>query len=135
MSHDEHERRLVAQLGESLTHQRYNPVVVHNYCRNANNFLSYLGQRKITLEEATPTTVSTYLRFESRQFLKRHGHSPAPQWESIPRAGVHGLLRFALKYWPPRASDIRHARTSLSRSLQRVPDVAAGGARASSRVD
>src|SRR5579875_1706056 len=107
MSHDEH--GLVAQLSEALTHQRYNPVVVHNYCRNADNFLYYLEQRQIALEETTPTTVSIYLGFAVRQFRKRHGQAPAPRWESIPRAGIHGLLRLALKRWPtePATSDTR----------------------------
>lgn len=107
MSHDH--RGLVAHLSEALTHQRYNPVVVHNYCRNADNFLSYLELRKIALEETTPTTVSTYLSFAVRQFRKRHGQAPAPRWESIPRAGIHGLLQLALKCWPtePATSDAR----------------------------
>jgi integrase/recombinase XerD len=107
MSHDH--RGLVTQLSETLTHQRYNPVVVHNYCRNADNFLFYLEQRKIALEETTPTTVSTYLSFAVRQFRKRHGKAPAPCWQSIPRAGIHGLLRLGLKCWPsePATSDTR----------------------------
>ncbi|GLS32434.1 Site-specific recombinase XerD [Mesorhizobium albiziae] len=92
---------LVSQFRETLTQQRYNPVVVHNYCRNADYFLCYLVERKIALETVTPTEVSNYLRLAVRQFRKRHGRAPARYWVSIPRSGIHGLLRLALKRWPP----------------------------------
>jgi integrase/recombinase XerD len=48
---------LVARLRDSLTQQRYNPVVVKNYCRNADYFLCYLAERKIALEAVSPTEV------------------------------------------------------------------------------
>ncbi|MDE4618711.1 site-specific integrase [Sinorhizobium meliloti] len=94
-------RALVERLREALTLQRYNPVVVHNYCRNADYFLSYLVEQKIVLEAVTPTIVSNYLRFAVRQFRKRHGRAPARDWISIPRSGIHGLLKLVLKRWPP----------------------------------
>jgi integrase/recombinase XerD len=92
---------LVLRLRKSLTLQRYNPVVVHNYCRNADYFLCHLAERKIALEEVTPTEVSNYLRLAVRRFHKRHGRAPAEYWVSTPRSGIHGLLRLALKRWPP----------------------------------
>lgn len=92
---------LVVDLRDALSRRRYNPVVVHNYCRNAEHFLDYLEQQKIGLEAVAPNDVSTYLRLAVRRFRKRHGHSPAPGWTSIPRSGIHALLRFALERWPP----------------------------------
>ena len=99
MTHDH--SALIAQFREALTQQRYNPVAVYNYCRNADYFLRYLAERKIALEAVTPTEVSNYLRLAVRQFRKHHGRAPARYWVSIPRAGIHGLLRLALKRWPP----------------------------------
>jgi integrase/recombinase XerD len=99
MSHEH--GALVSRFRETLAQQRYNPVVVDNYCRNADYFLCYLAERKIALEVVTPTEVSIYLRLAVRRFHKRHGRAPAPYWVSIPRAGIHGLLRLALKRWPP----------------------------------
>jgi integrase/recombinase XerD len=99
MSHDH--SALIAQLRESLTKQRYNTMVVHNYCRNAESFLHYLERRKIAVEAATPAEVSNYLRCAVRQFRQRHGYSCAPQWQSIPRSGIHALLRSVQKRWPP----------------------------------
>ncbi|HEX7362298.1 MAG TPA: site-specific integrase [Bryobacteraceae bacterium] len=100
---------LISQLKETLAQQRYNPMVVHNYCRNAEIFLSYLEEQKISPEAVMPATVSKFLGLAIQQFRKRHGHAPAPRWESIPRAGIHGLLRLALKRWPPEmaTSDTR----------------------------
>lgn len=92
---------LVSQLRETLTQQAYNPMVVHNYCVNAEMFLYYLEKRKLTVQVVTPLMVAQYLELEIRRFSRRHGRAPAPRWESIPRAGVHGLLKLALKGWPP----------------------------------
>ena len=99
MTHDH--SALIAKFREALTQQRYNPVAVYNYCRNADYFLRYLAERRIALEAVTPTEVSNYLRLAVRQFRKHHGHAPARHWVSIPRAGIHGLLRLTLKRWPP----------------------------------
>jgi integrase/recombinase XerD len=99
MSHDH--STLIAQFRKALTQQRYNPVAVDNYCRHADHFRRYLAERKIGLEAVTPTEVSNYLRLAVRQFCRRHGRAPARSWVSIPRSGIHGLLRLALKRWPP----------------------------------
>ncbi len=102
MSHDH--RALLAQLRNNLTQHRYNAAVVHNYCRNADHFLSHLEQRRIALETVTPKTVSTYLDLAVRQFHKRHGRAPARDWVSIPRSGIHGLLKLVLKPWPAEST-------------------------------
>jgi integrase/recombinase XerD len=86
MSHDH--SALIAQFREALTQQRYSPVVIHNYCRNADYFLRYLAEREIAVEAATPAQVSNYLRAAVRWFRKRHGYSPAPPWHSVPRAAI-----------------------------------------------
>jgi site-specific recombinase XerD len=92
---------LIDQLRALLTHQRYSSIVIHNYCRSAEHFLEYLTQRDIAADAATPDHVSTYLHCACRRFRRRHGRPPAPRWQSIPRAGIHALLRLAQKRWPP----------------------------------
>jgi integrase/recombinase XerD len=84
---------LVAELRDALTRQRYNRVVVHNYCRNADYFLSYLAGRGVELEAVTPREVADYLRLAVRAFRRRHGRAPAPYWINIPRVGIHRLLQ------------------------------------------
>ena len=97
-----HERIvLIDQLRRLLEQQRYNSVVIHNYCRSAEHFLEYLAWRNVAVNAVTPDYVSRYLRYAVRRFHQRHGHPPASRWESIPRAGIYALLRLVQKTWPP----------------------------------
>jgi hypothetical protein len=120
---------LVAELNDALTRQRYNRVVVHNYCRNADYFLAYLAARKVALEAVTPADVMNYLRFAVRQISQT----------SWPRSS--SLLYRHSQIRNPRAAEARvealatrtcgrRWRTSLSRGVRTVSDVAAGGTRA-----
>ena len=92
---------LIAKLGEVLTHQKYSPVVVGNYCCYARAFLDYLARRDMSVATVTPPQVELYLRQAIRSFRKRHGRPPGPHWHSIPRSGIHALLRLAQGQWPP----------------------------------
>jgi integrase/recombinase XerD len=128
---------LIDQLRALLTQQRYNPVVVHNYCRSAAHFLEYLARRDIAVDAATPDHVSSYLRFARRQFRRRHGHPPAPRWESIPRAGIHALLRLMQKPWPlerPPASPAEALCRSVCNEYREWLQVQRGLAKASIRA-
>jgi integrase/recombinase XerD len=102
---------LIDQLRALLTQQRFSSVVVRNYCRGATHFVEYLARRDIAVDAAMPDHVSGYLRYARRKFGQRHGHPAAPRWESIPRAGIHALLRLAQKRWPPEppAASLREA--------------------------
>ena len=51
----------------------------------------------------TPPQVEQYLRHAIRSFRRRHGRPPGPHWHSIPRSGIHALLRLAQDQWPPAA--------------------------------
>lgn len=76
MSHDH--SALIAKFRETLTQQRYRPVVLHNYCRSADHFLRHLAERENAVEAATPAEVSNYLRAAVRWFRKRRGYSSEP---------------------------------------------------------
>jgi integrase/recombinase XerD len=45
--------------------------------------------------------VARYLRHAIALFRKRHGRPAGPRWHSIPRSGIHALLRLAQGQWPP----------------------------------
>jgi site-specific recombinase XerD len=109
-------RALIDQLRAHLTQQRYNSVVIHNYCRGAEHFLEYLAQRDVALDAATPDHVASYFNCALRSFRRRHGHPAAPRWLSIPRAGIHALLRLVQKRWPPEPPPARPAE-ALCRSV------------------
>ena len=111
MSHDH--SALIAKFRETLTQQRYRPVVLHNYCRSADHFLRHLAEREKAVEAATPAEVSNYLRAPVRWFRKRRGYSSEPPWHSVPRAAIHALLRRAQKRWPPEPMASRSQRDSL----------------------
>jgi site-specific recombinase XerD len=109
-------RALIDQLRAHLTQQRYNFAVIHNQCRGAEHFLEYLARRNVAVASATPDHVASYLNGALRRFRRRHGHPAAPRWESIPRAGIHALLRLVQKRWPPEPAPANSVE-ALCRSL------------------
>ena len=95
------DRELIAELRVALTRQQYSPVVVGNYCAYARGFLDHLAGRNIPVADVSEAQVGHYLREAIVHFQKRHGRPPGPHWHSIPRSGIHGLLRLAQGQWPP----------------------------------
>ena len=92
---------LIAELRIVLTSQRYNPVVVGTYCAYARGFLDYLAGHSIPITDVAEAQVAQYLHHAITMFRKRHGRSPGPYWHSIPRSGIHAMLRLAQGQWPP----------------------------------
>lgn len=97
---------LIAELRIVLTTQRYSPVVIGNYCAYARGFVDYLAQRDLPIMDVTEEQVAQYLQYAIAMFHKRHGRAPARDWHSIPRSGIHALLRLAQGQWPaaPKAT-------------------------------
>lgn len=91
---------LIAELRIVLSKQRYSPVVIGNYCAYARGFVEYLAQQNIEIAEVTEPQVAQYLQYAIAMFHKRHGRAPARNWHSIPRSGIHALLRLAQGQWP-----------------------------------
>lgn len=96
----------ISKLRILLTEQRYSPVVIGNYCAYARGFLDYLAQHDLPIMDVTEDQVAQYLRYAIAMFRKRHGRGPARDWHSIPRSGIHALLRLAQGQWPsaPKAT-------------------------------
>ena len=95
------DRELIAELRVVLTRQQYSPVVVGNYCAYARGFLDHLARRNILVADVSEAQVAQYLRYAIGLFRKRRGQPPGPYWHSIPRSGIHALLRLAQGQWPP----------------------------------
>jgi len=91
----------LSKLRDTLHRQRYSLTVIHNYCLYAGQFLAYLEEHAIDLRNVTPDFVAEYLRHAVRQFQRDRGRAPGSSWASIPRSGIHALLRSALPEWPP----------------------------------
>ncbi len=100
------DNELIDELRIVLTKQRYSSVVIGNYCAYARGFVEYLAQRNIKVAEVTEAQVAQYLQYAIGMFHKRHGRAPAREWHSIPRSGIHALLRLAQGQWPtaPKAT-------------------------------
>ena len=81
MPHDR--SALIDQLRALLTQQRYDSVVIHNYCRSAEHFLEYLARRNIAVDAATPDHVSGYLQ------LRRPEIPPASRSPTSAAMGIH----------------------------------------------
>ena len=92
------DRDLIAELRVMLTRQQNSPVVVGNYCAYARWFLDHLARRNIAVADVSEAQVAQYLRHAIALFRKRHGRPPGPYWHSIPRSGIHALLRLAQLY-------------------------------------
>ncbi|WBK02474.1 hypothetical protein [Methylocystis parvus] len=80
--------------------------MIENYCAYARGFVEYLAQQNIEVTEVTEAQVAQYLQHAITMFGKRHGQTPARDWHSIPRSGIHALLRLAQGLWPspPKAT-------------------------------
>ena len=95
------DRDLIAKLAAELTRQSYSPVVVRNYCAYARDFLVHLARYEIPVTAVTPEDVAHFMRHAVANFRNRRDRPPGPHWHSIPRSGIHALLRLAHGQWPP----------------------------------
>ena len=81
------------------------PTIQSGSCREllpyAREFVDYLARRGIEITDVTEAQVARYLRHAIALFRKRHGRPAGPRWHSIPRSGIHALLRLAQGQWPP----------------------------------
>lgn len=92
---------LIARLKNELTALEYTPVGIGNYCAYARQFLEYLASRHIALTAVTPGLVAEYLDAARKERERRRSRALGQTWHSIPRAGIHTLLRLTLGKWPP----------------------------------
>lgn len=93
--------KLITELKAVLIKQRYSSVVITNYCVYARWFIEYLLLQNLQISEVTEAEVTQYLQYAVAIFCKRHGREPGRNWNSIPRAGIHALLRLVHGQWPP----------------------------------
>lgn len=110
------DRDLIAKLADELTRQSYSPVVVRNYCAYARDFLAHLARYEVPVTAVTPDDVAHFMRHAVANFRNRRGRPPGPHWHSIPRSGIHALLRLAQGQWPPE-SDIVEPEATLRHEI------------------
>ncbi len=69
-------------------------------------FLSYLGERNISLNVATEVDLKNYLQWQQRRYRKRHGREPSTlgPWRVHHTVPICHVLRLAQGKWPPASA-------------------------------
>jgi len=94
---------LLARMRDALHRAQYQRSVVNRYVLFARQFLDYLADSGIRVEDIEPHHVEMFLRRELRRYRRRHGHAPTSMrgWRSLYTVAIHQLLRMVRGSWPP----------------------------------
>jgi site-specific recombinase XerD len=89
-----------AQFEVYLHQQGYRAKTSHRYRTVCRQFLQYLQERGIALEQAEPATLAAYLQAQCQRYEQRHGRAPRHAHHLFNR-GITLLLRLVHGAWPP----------------------------------
>ena len=64
-----------AQFDGYLHQQGYQAQTAHRYRTVCRQFLQYLQERDLVLEQVAPTTLETYLQLQCQRYEQRHGRA------------------------------------------------------------
>lgn len=91
--------RWFAQFDGYLHQQGYRAQTAHRYRTVCRQFLAYLEQRNLTLEQVNPATLEAYLQVQCQRYEQRHGRTPHNAHHLFSR-GITLLLRLVHGHWP-----------------------------------
>ena len=85
---------LLAKFKDHVAHERYASGTVRAYLAVASDFLEFLLNRQVPIEEVQAGHLTEFLDRELRRFSRRHGHPPASvaDWRSQHASGIRQLL-------------------------------------------
>ncbi len=89
-----------AQFDGYLHQQGYQAQTAHRYRTVCWQFLQYLQERDLVLEQVDPTTLEAYLQIQCQRYEQRHGRAPRHAHHLFGR-GITLLLRLVHGHWPP----------------------------------
>src|SRR5437899_3052393 len=89
-----------AQLEVYLHQQGYRAKTAHRYRTVCRQFLQYLQERDIALEQVEPAILEAYLQAQCRRYEQRHGRAPR-QAHHLFNRGIPLFLRLVHGHWPP----------------------------------
>ena len=99
---DERSRPLLARFGNHLERYRYRPMVITNYVSAARQFLLWLEQQSVPVEEARPQHIDDFIQMKVKS---RQQPGALPRNPSRVRRRYSGpirrLLRMLNPNWPP----------------------------------
>jgi integrase/recombinase XerD len=84
--------------------QRYSLQVVPSYVSAARQFLRYLNERNVSVQEARPSHLTSFLNGKLERSKQRIGRAPKNlrQWPRDYTAPIHQLLGMVHAEWPPK---------------------------------
>src|SRR6266446_4025665 len=89
-----------AQFKVYLHQQGYRAKTAHRYRTVCRQFLQYLQECAIALEQVEPATLEAYLQAQCQRYEQRHGRAPR-QAHHLFNRGITLFLRLVHGHWPP----------------------------------
>ena len=89
-----------AQFDVYLHQQGYRAQTAHRYRTVCRQFLQYLQERDIALEQVDLAILETYVQAQCQRYEQQYGRAPRHAHHLCSR-GITLLLRLVHKHWPP----------------------------------
>lgn len=68
---------ILHRLRQHMQTAGYHKATIDHWCARARQFLDFLLERCIRIDDAQPAHVAMYMRRELSEYLRRHGRMPA----------------------------------------------------------
>src|SRR2546428_838142 len=86
---------------ETYLHQQgYRPSTIKRHRAVCRQFLQYLHEQQIPLEQVDPAILEAYFHHQTQHYQQRHGRAPRDASHLFNR-GIPVLLRLVHGHWPP----------------------------------
>jgi integrase/recombinase XerD len=94
---------ILLRFKEQLAKLRYSPQIIPRYVSAARQFLRYLKERDVSIQEARPSHLASFLKGKLGRIRQRLGRAPKniDQWPRDYTAPIHQLLKMVQSEWPP----------------------------------
>ena len=94
---------ILLRFKDQLVKQRYSSQVIPRYASSVRQFLRYLIERNVDVQEARPSHLAGFLKGKLEQSKRRLGRAPKNinQWPRDYTAPIRQLLRMVHAEWPP----------------------------------
>jgi integrase/recombinase XerD len=95
---------VLSHFRDHLEQYRYSRIVIPSHVSAARQFLHYLKQQDVPVEEALPVHIGNFIQAKLERYKQRYRRLPSHprQWRTRYAAATHRLLRMMNPNWPPR---------------------------------
>jgi integrase/recombinase XerD len=90
----------LARFDTYLHQQGYRVHTIKRHRAGCRQFVQYLHERQIALEQVNPAIVEAYVQHQAQRYQQRHGRAPRDGSHLFHR-GITVLLRLVHGHWPP----------------------------------